>query len=197
MTHRLPLENQPASPHLPEPNEWLERYGDELYRYAVSRLRSSHEAEDAVQEALLAAYKARARFQGNSQPLSWLIGILKRKILDRLRARARHSAATNPADLDAWFDAGGHWRRAPKRWGDPSASAEYAEFWRVVQDCLSKLPARMAAAFTLRSIEEEKADAVCRELAISPANLWVLLHRARLGLVRCLEMNWFNVEHRS
>jgi RNA polymerase sigma-70 factor (ECF subfamily) len=194
MTHRLPLENQAAAPHLPEPNEWLERYGDELYRYAVSRLRRSHESEDAVQETLLAAYKARAHFQGHSQPLSWLIGILKRKIIDRLRARVRQATATNPAELEAWFTTEGHWRKAPRSWGDPRAFAERAEFWRVVQNCLTKLPARTAAAFTLRTIDGEAADAVCRELAISPANLWVLLHRARLGLVRCLEIHWFNAE---
>jgi RNA polymerase sigma-70 factor (TIGR02943 family) len=197
MPQRLPAEDRPAYPDLLEPCEWLKQYGDELYRYALSRLRRSHEAEDAVQETLLAAFKTRSQFEGRSHPRTWLMGILKSKIVDRQRAAARQAAEADPAELDAWFDTSGHWRKSPKNWGDPAAFAERAEFWRVLRDCLAKLPARMAEAFTLRTIDEQRTDEVCRDLAISPANLWVLMHRARLRLVRCLEMNWFHVEHKS
>jgi RNA polymerase sigma-70 factor (ECF subfamily) len=194
----MSAEDQPAYPRLPEPTEWLREYGDELYRYALSRLRQPHDAEDAVQETLLAAYKTQSQFEGRSHPRTWLMSILKSKILDRMRAAAHQAAETDPAELDAWFDAGGHWRKSPKKnWSDPAAFAERAEFWHVVRECLSKLPARMAEAFTMRTIEEQRGEEVCRELAISPANLWVLLHRARLRLVRCLEINWFNVKHES
>ena len=194
MIREVSAEEHPTYPSLPEPGEWLRQYGDALYRYALARLRRSHDAEEVVQETLLAAFKTRSQFQGRSHPLTWLMGILKRKILDRVRAAALTVAETDPDDLEAWFDAGGHWRKSPKRWGDPAAFAERAEFWRVVRDCLAKLPPRMAEAFTLRTIDDERADDVCRELAISSANLWVLLHRARLRLVRCLEINWFNHE---
>jgi RNA polymerase sigma-70 factor (TIGR02943 family) len=192
MSPQLPAENRRDYPNLPQPSQWLEHYGDELYRYALSRLRKSHDAEDVVQETLLAAFKTRSRFERRSHPRTWMIGILKRKILDRLRETARQAAEPDPAELTAWFDASGHWRKSPKPWDDPAAFAEDAEFWRIVRECLAKLPARMAEAFTLRSIEEQGADEVCRGLAISPANLWVLMHRARLRLVRCLEINWFN-----
>jgi len=197
MTQRLPAEDRPTYPNLPEPGEWLKQYGDALYRYALSRLRRSHDAEDVVQETLLAAFKTRSQFEGRSHPRTWLMGILKSKILDRLRTGARAAAEIDPAEMEAWFTASGHWRKSPKRWGDPAAFAERAEFWRVVRDCLAKLPPRMAEAFTMRTIEELRGDDVCRELAISAANLWVLLHRARLRLVRCLEINWFNVEQKS
>src|SRR5579871_1586636 len=191
MTSPLSSEERPAAERLPQPSEWLSQYGDELYRYALARLRQSQDAEDAVQETLLAAIKTHSPFTGRSHPRTWLMGILRNKVADRLRAAARAAAETDPAELDAWFDAGGHWRKSPKRWGSPAALAESAEFWRVVRSCLTKLPARMAEAFTLRTIEEQGAEAVCRELEISSANLWVLLHRARLRLVRCLEINWF------
>jgi RNA polymerase sigma-70 factor (ECF subfamily) len=93
-------------------------------------------------------------------------------------------------DLDAWFDEQGRWRKSPARWDDPAAAAERSEFWRVVRRCLAMLPARMAEAFTLRTLDDEAPAEVCRELAISQSNLWVLLHRARLQLVRCLEIHW-------
>jgi RNA polymerase sigma-70 factor (ECF subfamily) len=192
MTHPFRTDDSPARPRLPEPGEWLDRYGDALYGYALDRLRQPHEAEEAVQETLLAALQARADFHGRSHPRTWLIGILKHKVMDRMRAAARQDRAIDLADLDAWFDARGKWRRRPRHWDDPAAATERSEFWSVVRGCLARLPARMAEAFTLRTLDDEAAAEVCRELAISPANLWVLLHRARLQLVRCLELHWFD-----
>ncbi len=194
MARRFPAEEDQPSQVLPEPGEWLDRYGDALYRYALARLRRSHEAEEAVQETLLAAFKSRDQFQGRSVPLTWLLGIMKRKIIDRLRAAARLPADTDPAELDAWFDGTDHWREPLGRWPSPVQFAERSEFWRVVRGCLAKLPPRMAEAFTLRTINHEAPAEVCRELAISPENLWVLLHRARLRLTRCLHIHWFNGE---
>src|SRR5215831_17523754 len=132
----LSAEDSPAGRHLPEPGEWLGRYGDALFRYALARLRRPHEAEEAVQETLLAALQAQEQFEGRSQPLTWLLGILKRKVMDRLRAAAREAPTGDLDDLDAWFDAGGHWRKPPGRWDDPADSAERSEFWRVVRRCL-------------------------------------------------------------
>ena len=194
MTEGIPEEGQPANPSLPEPAEWLERYGDVLYRYAVARLRQPQEAEDVVQETLLAALKARSQFQGRSQPRTWLLGILKRRILDRLRAAARQAPQTNVNSLPACFNDKGKWRTPLRRWQDPAAHAERSEFWDVVRRCLGKLPARMAAAFTLRTLDDCAPMDVCRQLDISANNLWVLLHRARLQLARCLQMNWLEAE---
>jgi RNA polymerase sigma-70 factor (ECF subfamily) len=194
MTHPLPADDAAECRSLPEPGEWLSRYGDALYHYALARLRRPHEAEEAVQEALLAALRARGQFEGRSHPRTWLMGILKRKVVDRLRAAPRAAAATTLDDLDAWFDERGKWRKPPWRWRDPAASAERSEFWGVVRHCLARLPARMAAAFTLRTLDDWPSADVCRELDVSPGNLWVLLHRARLQLVRCLELHWFRAE---
>jgi RNA polymerase sigma-70 factor (ECF subfamily) len=182
---------------LPEPKEWVERYGDTLYRYALSRLRRPHDAEEVVQEALLAALEARDGFHGRSHPRTWLVGILRHKVLSRLRARARRGPSADVDDLDDCFDARGHWRKPRVRWSDPAALAERREFWRVVDSCLRRLPSRMAAAFTLRTVDEHAPDEVCADLSISAANLWVLLHRARLQLVRCLQIHWFNAEEPS
>jgi RNA polymerase sigma-70 factor (TIGR02943 family) len=194
MTHHFRVEDDHASQELPEPQEWVERYGDALYRYAVTRLRRSHEAEEVVQETFLAAFKARNQFQGQCVPLTWLTSILRRKILDRLRQAARHAAELDPADLDACFDETNHWREPLGHWADPATLAERSDFWRVVNSCMAKLPARMAAAFALRTLDNEEPAEVCRQLDLSSQNLWVLLHRARLRLARCLQVNWFNAE---
>jgi RNA polymerase sigma-70 factor (ECF subfamily) len=115
MKQQLPAEGGPTAENLPEPCEWLSRYGDSLYRYALSRLRRSHDAEEAVQETLLAALTRRSEFQGRSHPRTWLMGILKRKVVDRMRAAAREARETEPGNLDAWFDSKGKWRKSPRR----------------------------------------------------------------------------------
>jgi RNA polymerase sigma-70 factor (ECF subfamily) len=102
MTQRYPAENRAEDERLPDPGEWVERYGDALYRYALARLRRPQEAEEAVQDTLLAALKGRGQFQGQSHPRTWLIGILKRKIADLFRRAARSGPGDDPEgdDLD-------------------------------------------------------------------------------------------------
>jgi RNA polymerase sigma-70 factor (ECF subfamily) len=68
---------------------------------------------------------------------------------------------------------------------------ERSDFWRVFNDCLSPLPQRTASVFTLREVDGLKSDEICAMLNISVNNLWVMLHRARLHLRNCLEVNWF------
>jgi RNA polymerase sigma-70 factor (TIGR02943 family) len=192
MMERQLLNNQETGPQsLPQPSEWLDRYGDALYGFAVARLKRTQDAEEAVQETLLAALKSRDKFQGRSEPRTWLIGILKHQIARQLQKAARAAKPADPDELDVFFTNKGKWRQPPGRWHEPTAMAERSEFWRVLSACLTKLPARMAAVFTLRTLDEQPPDEVCRELEISTGNFWVLMHRARLRLVRCLQINWF------
>jgi RNA polymerase sigma-70 factor (ECF subfamily) len=191
MSQRSTPEGRPARV-LPEPEEWVDRYGDALYRYALSRLRRPDEAEEAVQDALLTALKARGTFQGRSHPQTWLMGILKHKVQSRRRNAARARPSLSVDELEVWFDERGKWRRCSlSRWR-PDDLVERQDFWRVVRGCLARLPARMAEAFTLRTLDDRAPAEVCRDLSISPANLWVLLHRARLRLVHCLQRRWFD-----
>lgn len=183
---------------LPDPSRWLDEYGDYLFRYAVLRLRQHELAEDVVQETFLAALQQRQRFAGRSSVKSWLVSILKHKIVDALRRKGRESPASDVAAsgafLDHWFNPRGKWRIKPKDWGDPSAALEGKEFWAVFLRCLSKLPARLADAFVLRELEVQSTNQVRKALRVSAGNLWVLLHRARLRLWRCLDVNWFSNE---
>ena len=165
-----------------------------LLRYASLQLRDSHAAEDAVQETLLAALAGEAGFAGRSNLRTWLTGILKHKIVDAIRrlGRERALAAEDPAgELDALFDARGHWLEPPASWSDPDAALEQAQFFAALERCLALLPARTAQAFMMREHLGFATEDICKELAITPTHCWVLLHRARLALRACLETSWF------
>jgi len=179
-----------------DPTRWLDDHGDYLYRYALTRLGKPDVAEDLVQETFLAALRAHERFAGASSERTWLVAILKRKLVDYLRRRSREQPAIDISSTDDWvdrlFDDRGNWRKKPGRWpAEPGASLESSEFWQTFSDCLRRLPERMANAFVLREMEEWDSQEICKVLNISVNNLWVILHRARLALCRCLEVHWF------
>jgi RNA polymerase sigma-70 factor (ECF subfamily) len=182
--------------------KWVDEHGDYLFRFALSRLRQREAAEDLVQETFLAALQARKRFAGASSVLTWLVGILKRKIVDHLRRKGREQPASDLAAtsqcMESLFDERGNWKKKPGKWpADPSATLEKAEFHMILSRCLGKLPERLADAFTLREVEELDSQEVCKVLDISANNLWVMLHRARVWLRRCLEVNWFGIKNRG
>jgi RNA polymerase sigma-70 factor, ECF subfamily len=182
---------------LSDPATWLDRHGDVLYRFALLRVRIPAVAEDLVQETLLAALRAREHFAGQAAEQTWLVAILKNKIVDHFRRASRESPlpdTEHPDEaIDALFrDANGHWAQPPSAWADPDQALEQAEFWQIFQDCLAALPARQAQAFALTEFDDHSSDALCNILGVSTSNLWVLLHRARMRLRECLEQHWFD-----
>jgi len=181
-----------AEPSACAPDAWLDRYGDYLYRYALGRLGNPTEAEDVVQETLLAALKARRAFDGRSSERTWLVGILRHKIVDYYRRKRRESRVQSredgPVPETQCFDGAGAWKFRPPDWQiNPRAALEQREFLDLLHDRLHALPPRQASVFVLREIEQLSADEICKELDISPNNLWVMLHRARLRLRELLD----------
>ena len=199
-------EAQAKSPYQsPDPERWLDDHGDYLFKYAVFRLRDDIVAEDAVQETFLAALKAYENFEGRGSERTWLVGILKHKIIDHFRRVGRETPIGEESDEgpehreffkrpDEWQ---GHWNNdyAPNDWhATPAELMERSDFWKVFNDCLSPLPQRTVSAFTLREVDGLKSEEICEILSIKVNNLWVMLHRARLHLRNCLEVNWFKGE---
>jgi RNA polymerase sigma-70 factor (ECF subfamily) len=178
--------------------EDLQQARSYLLRYAMVQLRDPELAEDVVQETLLAALKDRSGFAGKSAYKTWLIGILKHKIVDVIRKKARdqsvfaNEGSQDVEGMEELFEADGHWHRFPSDWGNPEKSLEDKKFWEVFERCLELMPARLARAFTMREVMGLTSEDICKELAISKTNLWVMLHRARLGLRGCLEARWFD-----
>jgi len=182
-----------------DPESWLERHGDALYAFALLRVRNAAIAEDLVQDTLLAALGAKGDFAGRSNVRTWLVGILKHKLVDHLRKRGREVGLAGDAgdELDeaAWagrFDGSGHWLERPRDWGDPAALAENAALGAAMQACIERLPERARMLFVLREIDGLATDELLELLGISSANnLWVMLSRAREKLRACLEQGWF------
>lgn len=180
-----------------EPCLWVERHGDCLFRYALSRLGETQAAEDLVQETFLAALASRGTFAGRASERAWLLGILRHKLADYCR-RSKHLSSLGDLSptansLEDLFDDRGRWRIKPlPDRTDPGAALERQEFWETFRRCLTQLPARLAAAFTLREVDGLSSEEVRALLEVSANNLWVLLHRARLGLGRCLDLHWFH-----
>ncbi len=180
---------------LSDPSTWVDEHGDYLFRYAMFRLRDPEAAEDVVQETLLAAMKGYADFRGASSERTWLVGILRHKILDRFREVSRQRPVYDVEPFDDFdFQENGHWQveAAPIPWrAKPDELIEQAEFWDVLAHGLSSLSARTATAFILREIDCLGTDEICDALSVSRENLWIMLHRARLSLRRFLQINWF------
>ncbi|GAB6184949.1 sigma-70 family RNA polymerase sigma factor [Thermopirellula anaerolimosa] len=174
------------------PSEWVDRHGDMLYRFTLSRLRNPDAAEEVVQETLVAAWCAREQYSGRGSEGAWLLSICRRKVVEYVRRRNRPDAASGGdwgGDPSAdFFDSKGNWRFDPRFTKDrPDAAMESEEFWRAFRGCLDGLPPRQSSVFVLREIDGMSSPEICKELEITTSNLWVLLHRARLHLIRCMK----------
>jgi len=194
-----------AGGRLSNPEQWVEQHGDYLFRYALARLRDPARAEDMVQETFLAALRGGKQFEGRSQEKSWLVGILKNKIFDHYRKASRETSFTDlefyadeESDRfipDGLFKDGWIHELGPLEWsGEPGAGIDSEAFWKTYHDCNSKLPRNVATVFNLREVDGVESKEICALLNISEGNLWVMLHRARMALRRCLETNWFGRE---
>jgi len=180
--------------------EFLEDIRRQMIRFATLQLSDSHQAEDAVQEALIGALKNVSSFGGRAALKTWVFAILKNKIADILRHKQRTvniGSLVNDEDEEAalseLFDRKGFWQsdERPVAWGNPEESLREGQFWVVFEACLEGLPPKQARVFMMREFIELDADEICATVELSTSNLHVLLHRARLRLRECVENKWY------
>jgi RNA polymerase sigma-70 factor (TIGR02943 family) len=181
------------------PETWVEQHGDSLFRFAVLRVHDPEAASDLVQETYLEALRARDTFSGRSSVRTWLVAILKYKIVDRIRKLGRESRlqvdGASGDTMERSFDRRGHWQTPPIDWGsDPLREYERREFWEVIGRCLSQIPSHLVDAFLDRELDGSSREAISRDMNITPENVSARLYRARLLLRRCLEIHWFHVQ---
>jgi RNA polymerase sigma-70 factor (ECF subfamily) len=181
----------------------LQSHRPMLLKFALRQLRHPDWAEDAVSDTLLAALAKPTAFAERAQLRTWLVGILKHKVLDQMRQNAKEAChistdADDQADpLDELVaDAQGHFTQMPAQWGNPEQDLSQRQFVEILELCTDKLPAAQGRAFMMREWLELSVEEICKELDVSATNLYVLLHRARLRLRECLELHWFGREPR-
>lgn len=181
--------------HKINPNQWINLYSDYLFNYTISRVNDRDMAKDIVSDTFLAGLKSMKNFKGEASERTWLISILKRKIIDYYRktnstkgkAEVRMSYYNNSENEGDWLE---------ERVEDPfHKTAEDTiinkELALAIQSCLNKLPEKQATVFEMKTILEYETETICNELNITASNLWVIVHRARTAMASCLEKNWF------
>jgi len=168
-----------------------------LLRIARLQLRNDAWAEDAVSETLISALEGADRFGGQSQLKTWVVGILKHKIIDQFRRSGREvslEAAAEAAQVETFdelYKQDGHRINEPLEWGDPEQALSRVQFFEILQMCVDELPAALARVFMMREWLELETQQICKENDITSTNCFVMLHRARVRLRECLEMRWF------
>jgi RNA polymerase sigma-70 factor, ECF subfamily len=165
-----------------------------LVRMAHQRLRNEAWAEDAVSETLVAALENLGAFAGRATVRTWLVGILKHKIVDQVRRHTREcqiETYEEEPDYGSLPDAApGGPVEAHADWGDPQEHLSRRQFLAQFDQCLKALPPQQGRAFLLRNWMEEETDDICNELGVTANNLAVMLHRARNRLRSSLHPQW-------
>lgn len=180
------------------PETWVDTYGDLLLNYVLTRIKSRDIAKDLVQETFFVALRSKDSFRGEISEKNWLFLILRSRILDYFKKKkevlASQMAAENDEDAESdYYLENGMWKEehAPQRWA-PDKMVENSEFMSILDECRNRLSESQQAVFTLKYLEGVESETICKELNITSSNYWVLVHRAKLQLRKCLELNWVN-----
>ncbi|MEE9363192.1 MAG: sigma-70 family RNA polymerase sigma factor [Cellulophaga sp.] len=185
------------APHQLHPETWVDLYADYLFNYAVIRVSNAEIAKDLVQETFFAGLKSAENYKGTAAERTWLIAILKRKVIDHYRKiNSIKGKAEVRMSYSSHSDSDGDWLE--EQIADPyseldNSAIENKELGLAIQECISKLPKKQSMVFTMKTIQGITTEDICKELNINPSNLWVMIHRARTSLMGCLNQNWFNV----
>ena len=180
--------------HQIDPNKWIDLYSDYLFNYTIARVSDREKAQDLVQDTFLAGLKSMKNFKGEASERTWLISILKRKIIDHYRKinsiKGKAEVRINYSDSESEGD----WLE--ERVADPfdktaEDTLQNNELGEAIHNCLEKLPQKQADVFKMKTILGHETEVICNELNITASNLWVIIHRARTAMADCLKENWF------
>lgn len=187
-------------------SEWVDLYGDLLYNYAYHRVNDEFIAQDLVQDTLLSAFQSLDSFREEASDKTWLMRILKNKIIDHYRktrtprGRFEEVSFKREVSLNEFFDQDGEWHmsQGPRSWDTQADSLiENNQLKEALNACLSLLRGLGASAFQMKYLEEIPSDEICKELEITSSNYWVLIHRAKLQLRACLDKSYFQESAKS
>lgn len=161
--------------------EIFHKLSGEMSGFARKMLGDPEQAEDALQEAMLAVLKNADNYDGRVALRSWAFSILRNKVYDIFRQRGRDMLVSNVDPEAASFDATGHWNKSFDVWN------EDAELLDIVKHCMEQLPHNQREALYLCSVEEMPAQEVADLVGVSYTNLRQILHRSRAAVRKCTD----------
>lgn len=178
------------------PNSWVDQYANYLFNYAITRVSDAEIAKDLISETFLAGLKSKDNFKGDSTERTWLVSILKHKIIDHYRkinskkgkAEVRMDYTSDDQDGD-WLEE----RVADQSDKTAEDDIENTELGLAIEDCLDSINEKQAQIFRMKTIKDYDTEAICNVFDITPSNLWVIIHRARKSLADCLDGSWFKL----
>lgn len=188
--------NQTKKHNILYPDKWVDNYANYLFNYTITRVNDANVAKDLIQETFFAGLKSSANFQGKATERTWLVSILKRKIIDHYRkinsnkgkSEVRMSFYEHGENQGDWIQ-----ERIPQSWdNEVEKNIENDELRTQLEQCIDNLPDKYAMVFKMKTIQGFETEDICKELSITTSNLWVIIHRARTQLRFCMEKNWFN-----
>lgn len=173
---------------------WVKMYTKDMFAYAFGKVNQKEIAEDLVQDTFLSAYQSYKNFKAKSSVKTWLFSILKHKITDYYRLKYKQDTEVFSEIIEKFFDKNGRWKPGykPTIWRDEKELLDNLEFSKALNNCFDKLPQKWSAAIQLKFLEEDDSKAICSKLEITTSNFWQIIHRAKLQLRNCLQINWFN-----
>jgi len=162
----------------------MKRHNQMLYRAARSILKNEAEAEDAVQEAYMQAYKAMGEFRGDAKLSTWLVRIVVNESITRLHKHTRRAEIIRLDGEDLQQDQHSSEdsmnESAPEH---PERAAQRAEARRLLEAKIDLLPDAFRTVFVLRAVEEMTVEEAAVALGIPEATVRTRFFRAK-GLLR-------------
>ena len=176
-----------------KPEGWVDLYSDYLYNYTIARVNDSEIAKDLISETFLAGLKSKDNFKGLASERTWLVSILKRKIIDHYRKINSNKGKAEVRISYNSEESEGDWME--EQVSDPydrnaEDTMENEELGLAIFGCLETLNPKQATIFKMKTIDGFVTESICKEFDITPSNLWVILHRARKAMADCLEKKW-------
>jgi RNA polymerase sigma-70 factor (ECF subfamily) len=176
-------------------SKWVEEYTSDLYKWAFYKISDSEQAKDLVQDTFLAAAEKIGSFKGESSPKTWLFSILNHKITDHYRKKVSQPIPLEDKSMARFFEKDGDWQESnkPKNWQDVDDNnlLDDGEFQAILKKCLDALPEKWSTSVRLKYLTEKNGEEICQELGITTSNFWQIVHRAKVQLRDCIEINWF------
>lgn len=166
--------------------ELVSRYSARLLTVARRLLNHEHDAQDALQDTFISAFRGLATFDGKSSLATWLHRIAVNAALMKLRSK-RHKPEQPIEELLPKYYEDGHRQNPGPAWAMPADCLENAETRELVRRCIAQLPDSYRIILVLRDIEQMETAAVANHLGIEAGAVKTRLHRARQALRTLLD----------